>query len=209
MTTSWTDRAGLDDSLREIRKGIEEGRFPARVFNDQHVFDLEQERLFSKAWCFLAHETEIPTPGDYVTRYIGNNNIIVARDEHGQISANLNMCRHRGNVLCKSALGNASHFRCSYHGWTYKNSGELIGVPYMKEGYEGRLKRKEWSLVSVRVETYEGLVFGCVDPEAMSLVEYLGDFTFYLDLYLKQGVAGMEVHGPPDHWVADTDWKIC
>ena len=82
----------------------------------------------------------------------------------GGVHANLNMCRHRGNMMCKSEMGNASHFRCSYHGWTYKNSGELVGVPYMKEGYEGRLKRKDWGLVRVRVDTYEGLVFGMPRP---------------------------------------------
>lgn len=207
--TLGSDDKGLTEWVQKTRDGLREGRFPARAFNDQAVFDLEQSRLFSRAWCFLAHESEIPSPGDYVTRYIGNNNIIVARDENGDVHANLNMCRHRGNVMCKAEMGNASHFRCSYHGWTYKNSGDLIGVPYMKEGYEGRLKRKEWGLVSVRVEEYEGLLFGNLDPDASSLEDYLGGFEFYLDLYLKHGAEGCEVHGPPDHWVADTDWKIC
>ncbi|MEY9776411.1 aromatic ring-hydroxylating dioxygenase subunit alpha [Arthrobacter sp. MW3 TE3886] len=197
-----------DAHLRQIREGIKQGRFPAHVFNDQQIFDLEQERLFGQAWTFLAHESEIPKPGDYVTRYIGNNNMIVARDEHGEIHANLNMCRHRGNMMCKSEMGNASHFRCSYHGWVYKNSGELIGVPYMAEGYEGRLKRKDWSLVGARVDSYAGLVFGTFNQDAPTLEEYLGGFQFYLDLYLKQGLAGSEVHGPPDHWITETDWKI-
>lgn len=207
MTTESID-PGVESDLRNIKEGIPEGRFPAHVFNDQQIFDLEQERLFGRAWCFLAHESEIPKAGDYVTRYIANNSMIVARDEQGNIHASLNMCRHRGNMMCKSEMGNASHFRCSYHGWVYKNSGELIGVPYLKEGYEGRLKRKEWGLVQARVDTYAGLVFATFDPEAPSLDEYLGDFRFYLDLYLKQGVAGSEVHGPPDHWITETDWKI-
>jgi 3-phenylpropionate/trans-cinnamate dioxygenase alpha subunit len=200
---------GITPMLADIREGIAQGRVPARIFNDQEIFDLERRKLFSKAWCFLAHESEIPKPGDYVTRSIADNNIIVARDEHGNICAHLNMCRHRGNMMCKSEMGNASHFRCSYHGWVYKNSGELIGVPYFKEGYETRLDRKQWGLVKVRTESYAGLVFGTLDPEAPSLDEYLGGFQFYLDIYLKQGIGGSEVHGPPDHWVAETDWKIC
>jgi 3-phenylpropionate/trans-cinnamate dioxygenase alpha subunit len=200
--------AGIEEVLQKIGEGVPEGRLPAYVYNDQRIFDLEQDRVFLKAWCFLAHETEIPKNGDYVTRYIGNNNIIVARDEKGEIHASFNMCRHRGNMMCKSEMGNASHFRCSYHGWVYKNSGELIGVPYMKEGYEGRLKRKDWGLLPVRTETYAGLVFGTLDPDAEPLTDYLGDFTFYLDFFLKQGNAGSEVHGPPDHWITETDWKI-
>lgn len=208
MSTRVLD-AGTEEYLRKIREGIRQGRFPVRVFNDEAIHEIEQERLFSRTWCLLAHESEIPSPGDYVTRYIGNNNIIVARDEHGVVHANLNMCRHRGNQMCKAEMGNASHFRCSYHGWVYKNSGELVGVPYMKEGYEGRLDRKEWSLVRVRTDSYGGLIFGCLDPQAPSLADYLGDFRFYLDFYLKQSASGVEVYGPPDHWVADTNWKIC
>lgn len=207
MTTA--EPSDLADWVQRTRQGIAEGRFPARAFNDQSVYDLEQKHLFSRAWCFLAHESEIPSAGDYVTRFIGNNSIIVARGGDGTVHANLNMCRHRGNVMCKSEMGNSSHFRCSFHGWTYKNTGQLIGVPYMKEGYEGRLKRKDWAMVPVRIDSYEGLIFGTLDPESESLGEFLGDFRFYLDLYLKHGEQGCEVHGPPDHWLANTDWKIC
>ncbi|QBI53639.1 aromatic ring-hydroxylating oxygenase subunit alpha [Streptomonospora litoralis] len=205
-----TDSAGTrtEAGLEGIRDGIAQGRFPAHVFNDREIFDTEQRRVFSKAWCFLAHESEIPNRGDYVTRYIADNNLIVARAESGEIHASLNMCRHRGNMMCKSEMGNASHFRCSYHGWVYKNSGELVGVPYMKEGYGGRIDKRDWGLVKVRTDTYAGLVFGTLDPDAPTLEEYLGGFQFYLDLYLKQGSSGSEVHGPPDHWVTETDWKI-
>jgi 3-phenylpropionate/trans-cinnamate dioxygenase alpha subunit len=115
--------AELATLLHGMRTGVPAGRVPARIFNDQGVFDLEQSRLFSKAWCFLAHETEVPSAGDYVTRPLADNNVIVARDEKGVVQAHLNMCRHRGNQMCKSDMGNASHFRCSYHGWVYKNSG--------------------------------------------------------------------------------------
>ncbi|WP_222851680.1 aromatic ring-hydroxylating oxygenase subunit alpha [Phytoactinopolyspora mesophila] len=208
MTATGTSE-GVQRMLADMREGVLQGRVPARIFNDQEIFDLERDKLFSTAWCFLAHESEIPKNGDYVVRYIANNSIIVVRDEHGNINANLNMCRHRGNMMCKSEMGNASHFRCSYHGWVYKNSGELIGVPYFKEGYEGQLDKKQWGMIKIRIDTYAGLIFGTLDPQAPSLDEYLGGFQFYLDIYLRQGAGGSEVHGPPDHWVAETDWKIC
>jgi phenylpropionate dioxygenase-like ring-hydroxylating dioxygenase large terminal subunit len=188
---------------------VPQGRVPVRIFNDPEVFELEQERVFGRCWVFLAHESEIPSPGDYLLRYIANNSIIVVRDEEGQVRAHLNMCRHRGNQVCKAEMGNASHFRCSYHGWTYKNTGELIGVPYWNEIYHKRLDKSQWGLVPVRVESYQGLIFGNLDPEAPSLEEYLGGFQWYLDFYLRPGPNGTEVYGTPDKWVADTDWKIC
>ncbi|WP_083442077.1 aromatic ring-hydroxylating oxygenase subunit alpha [Nitriliruptor alkaliphilus] len=200
---------GVLKRLGDGREQIQAGRMPAWALNSRGIYELERDRLFSRTWQFLGHETEIPSPGDYVTRPIVDNEIILARDEDGEIQAHLNMCRHRGNTMCKAAMGNASHFRCSYHGWTYKNSGELIGVPYLREAYDGKLNRKDWKLVEVRVATYEGLIFGTIAPEAPSLEEFLGGFTWYLDYYLKPGPGGTEVYAPPDSWEADTDWKIC
>jgi phenylpropionate dioxygenase-like ring-hydroxylating dioxygenase large terminal subunit len=206
-TTPVTD--GIDALLDHMRTSVPEGRVPVRIFNDQDIFEREQRNIFSRSWCFLAHTSEIPEPGDYVVRSIANNSIIVARDEHGEVHASLNMCRHRGNQMCKSEMGNSSHFRCSYHGWVYKNSGELIGVPYFKEGYENKLDRKEWGLIKVRTDEYAGLIFGNLSgDDAPSLQEYLGGFQFYLDMYLKQSPGGSEVFAPPEHWAADINWKI-
>lgn len=197
------------DLLDAMRESLPQGRIPARIFNAREVYELERERLFSRAWMFLGHESEIPSPGDYVLRQIADNSIILVRDERGRLRAHLNMCRHRGNQVCKAEMGNASHFRCSYHGWTYKNNGDLVGVPYYREVYREQLDRAAWGLMTIRVDTYQGLVFGNLDPDAEPLADYLGGFQFYLDLYLKPGPNGTEVYGPPDQWVADTDWKIC
>ncbi len=34
---------------------------------------------------FLAHETEIPAPGDYVVRKLGIAEVVVARDRQGKL----------------------------------------------------------------------------------------------------------------------------
>ncbi|MFM9695013.1 aromatic ring-hydroxylating oxygenase subunit alpha [Streptomyces europaeiscabiei] len=191
-----------------VAEGIGRGSLPAKIFNDPGIYELEKENLFSKVWNFLAHESEIPEPGDYVVRSIADNSILVARDESGQIHAHLNMCRHRGNQMCKSEIGNSSHFRCSYHGWVYKNSGELVAVPYHKQAYGTQLRKTDWGLVPVKIDTYEGLIFGSLNNEIESLDEYLGGFQFYLDYYLKAGLEGVEVYGPPDIWESKCDWKL-
>jgi len=210
MTDVTDVRTEVDELLSRAREELAVGRLPAEIFNSALVFELEQRRLFSRAWLFLAHESELPDPGDYVLRSIAGNSVIVTRDESGAVHAFLNMCRHRGNEVCKAALGNSSHFRCSYHGWTYANDGRLIGVPNIRTVYdEGQLQRSEWGLLPVRTDSYAGLVFGCLDPEAAPLDEYLGGFQFYLDLYLRPGPNGTEAYAPPDRWVTETDWKIC
>ena len=48
-----------------------------------------------------------------------------------------NMCLHRGMQLCRAEMGNASHFRCPYHAWTYRNDGRLAGLPFHEDAYGG------------------------------------------------------------------------
>ncbi len=48
----------------EVLAAVRTGMIPAHVYNDKQIFSLEKkERLFSRAWLFVAHESEIPQPG--------------------------------------------------------------------------------------------------------------------------------------------------
>ena len=183
-----------------------QGEIPSFIFGDPQIHQLETEKIFRKTWIFVAHESEIPEPGDYVTRSIGNWPVIVARGEDRNVRVFLNVCRHRGMRVCNAELGNASHFRCAYHGFTYTNSGDLVGVPYHKDVYGDNLKKEELGLVQVRSESYRGLVFGTWNQDAEPLSDFLGGMKWYLDIVV--GRAEMEVIGPPQKWIADTDWKL-
>lgn len=195
--------------LEDMSEKIKEGKIPSKIFHDAELFELEKEKIFTQSWCFLAHETEIPNPGDYVVRYIADDSFIVVRDETGKVQVLFNSCSHRGIPLCNAEVGNASHFRCPYHGWTYKNNGNLIGVPFGKELYgEKGFCKEQWGLKTPRVDIYNEMIFGCLDYDAVSLDEYLGDFKWYLDIYLKKSEAGVEVIGAPHRWIMDADWKV-
>ncbi|MGH9094028.1 MAG: aromatic ring-hydroxylating oxygenase subunit alpha [Acidimicrobiales bacterium] len=189
---------------------VRAGRFPAGIYSDPDLHRLERERLFSRTWQFLAHEAEIPRSGDYVVRRILDDSFIVARDETGELHVLLNQCRHRGMQVCRAEAGNASNFRCPYHAWTYRNTGQLIGLPFHADAYGGEegLKRSETGLVSPpRVETYNGLIFANLDPGAASLHDSLGDMRFFLDLYTRQSADGVELAGP-QRWRVGCNWKI-
>jgi phenylpropionate dioxygenase-like ring-hydroxylating dioxygenase large terminal subunit len=188
--------------------GLERGELPAGIFNDREVFELERERIFARSWVYLAHESEIPEPGDYVVRRIVDDPFVVTRDEHGRVRALLNHCRHKGMQICRAESGNASHFRCPYHGWTYRNDGALIGVPVQKAAYGDALDKTALSLHAIRVESHDGLLFGTLSPDAPSLDDWLGDAGWYLDLWTKRSPAGLEVVGPPQRWIVDADWKL-
>lgn len=201
-----------DEALERCRRRLlkltdpERGQIPSLIFGDPLVYELEMDRIFGRAWLLAAHESEVPEPGDYLTRYLGEENVIVARDEDGAIRVFLNMCRHRGMRVCRADLGNASHFRCPYHGFTYRNTGELTGVPMLEDAYGDALDKSKFSLIQARTAQHRGLVFATWDADAPALVDYLGDMAWYLDFFV--GRAPMEVIGPPHRWEMAADWKL-
>lgn len=197
------DRAEL---LANVRRGM----LPAHIYNDADIFADERERLFGRAWTFVAHESEIPQVGDYVVRRVVENSFIVSRDNDDQIHAMFNMCLHRGMQVCRAEQGNASHFRCPYHGWSYRNDGRIAGLPFHKEAYggeDGFARKGQRLLPAPQLDSYNGLIFISLDAAAPPLREYLGDFAFYLDYYTKQSSGGVEVIGP-QRWRVKANWKI-
>ncbi|MGI8721931.1 MAG: Rieske 2Fe-2S domain-containing protein [Geodermatophilaceae bacterium] len=198
------------DDQRSVMADVRRGMIPAHIYNDRDIFELEKERVFGRAWLFVAHESEIATPGDYVVRRLLEDSFIVTRDESGVIRAHFNMCLHRGMQICRAEMGNASHFRCPYHGWSYRNDGRIVGLPFHQDAYGGEagFKRKGQRLLPApRLDSLNGLIFISLDPEAPPLREYLGDFAFYLDYYTKQSPSGIELRGP-QRWRVKANWKI-
>jgi phthalate 3,4-dioxygenase alpha subunit len=192
--------------LDDVRRGM----IPAHIYNDREIFEQEKATIFSRAWLFVAHESEIPTSGDYVVRRVLDDSFIIARDTKGEIRAMFNMCLHRGMQVCRAEMGNASNFRCPYHGWSYRNDGRIIGLPFHNDAYGGEagFRRKGQTLLPApNLASYNGMIFINMDPDAESLEDYLGDFAFYLDYYTKQTGQGLEVSGP-QRWRVKANWKI-
>ena len=112
---------------------------------------------------------------------MGRVPVIVVRGSGGEVRALLNSCRHRGTKLCRGEAGNARHFVCPYHGWSYEIDGRLITTTYDEHLPPG-MDKADWGLVPApRVETYKGLVFAAWDPGVPPLRDYLGDIAWYLD----------------------------
>jgi phthalate 3,4-dioxygenase subunit alpha len=200
----------LSLTVEEILGIVRDGMVPASIYGDPEIFRLERERVFPRSWVFLAHESEIAAPGDYVVRRIVDDSFIVVRDEEGRVRVLFNMCLHRGMQVCRSERGNASHFRCPYHAWTYKNKGDLVGVPFHTDAYGGEkgLVRKGTALLAApRIAIYNGMIFASLDPEIEDLDDYLGDYRVFLDFYTRQSGDGPEFRGP-QRWRVKSNWKI-
>ncbi|UJW29749.1 aromatic ring-hydroxylating dioxygenase subunit alpha [Saccharothrix sp. AJ9571] len=184
------------------------GTVSADIFHSEEIYRRELSTVFARSWLFLAHESQLRSPGDFVTATMGEDPVIVSRQRDGGIRAVLNVCRHRGMRVCRQEQGNTKRFTCAFHGWSYDTSGSLVQVPREDEGYHGRLDKAGWSLIPVtRVESYRGMIFGSWDPEVADLVDYLDTARPALDSFIDTLGGDIELVGPMK-WRVKGNWKL-
>jgi fatty-acyl-CoA synthase len=153
---------------------IERDRVHGSLYTHPAIFGRELERIWYRTWVYVGHVSEVREPNDYVLKSIGPQPLIMTRDRQGEIHLLLNRCSHRANMVCDAARGNSGAFRCPYHGWTFSNTGKLLGYPF-NSGYGGTELKASLGLGRVpRVESYHGFVFGSFAPDGPSLHEHLG-----------------------------------
>ncbi len=188
---------------------LETGLFDRRIYTDPDIYQQELEQVFGRCWVGVGHESLISKPNDFFAAYIAEDPMLVTRDSKGKMHAFLNMCRHRGNRICRADFGNAPSFMCTYHGWTFATDGKLVGVPGYKEAYFEELDRSQWGLVEAgQIDSYKGLLFATWDKTTPSLLDYLGDAAWYLDVNLDRTAGGTELLPGVQKHMMGTNWKI-
>jgi benzoate/toluate 1,2-dioxygenase alpha subunit len=186
-------------------------RAKREIFTDQEIFELEMKHIFEGNWVYLAHESQIPNVGDYFTTYIGRTPVMITRDKDEKLNCIVNACSHRGAMLCRRKTDNRTTFTCPFHGWTFKNSGELLKVKDSRNAGYPETFNKEGShdLTKVaRFESYRGFLFGSLKADVLPLEEHLGDATKVIDSIVDQSPEGLEVLRGSSTYTYDGNWKV-
>jgi len=187
---------------------VKEDRVHGSVYADPQIFAEELEKIFHRGWVYVGHAGEIPEPGDFRLKKIGQQSVIMVRGEDGQVRLLMNRCRHRANTVCQTERGNAKIFRCAYHGWTYRNNGDLLSVTY-QDGYDASFRKEDYGLSPVpRMDMYRGFIFGSLSPAGITLDEHLGQpAKEQLDLFVDLSpegeldvTAGVHKYGYQGNW---------
>ena len=153
---------------------------PRRFYADADFYRAELERFFFNRWICAGRADQIPNAGDYFTRTLADESVIVTRDATGAIRALFNVCRHRGTRLCDSPDGHfVDRIQCPYHAWTYDLEGRLLAAPYMPPGF----CKENYPLHRAGCEIWDGHIFVFLrplpgppgPPDAPGLRDQLGD----------------------------------
>lgn len=145
---------------------------PSSWYVDPRFHALDAESVLARSWQYVGHAERAANPGDYFLADVAGSPVIVIRGADGALRAFYNVCRHRAGPLA-TCDGHADKvLKCHYHGWTYRLDGMLRGVPSFDR--VELFDKKDYGLVPVRLETWEGLVFVNLDTEAGPLAEVFG-----------------------------------
>ncbi|WP_367110646.1 Rieske 2Fe-2S domain-containing protein [uncultured Psychrobacter sp.] len=158
----------------------------SEMYTDEQLFEREMDAIFNNTWVWVGHESEIANKGDYKTARVGKHSVIVSRDRKMNIHVLVNRCRHRGATLCEKNKGNARSFVCPYHGWGYGQDGTLRAIPN-PDPYEGVINKEDFPLISLRTESYQGMIFATFKEDIEPLEDFLGGAKKWMDLFMKQG----------------------
>lgn len=148
---------------------------PKEAFTRKDIYDEEIKRIFhGEEWHPVAHESELPNPGDFKTFTLASVPLLIARGDDAKVRVFYNACSHRGNQVEAATMGNRKEFECPYHRWLFDNKGDLVGCPNSRE-YAPGFKKSDFPLAQPRFDMFKGLIFVTLSDKTEPLLEFLGD----------------------------------
>jgi choline monooxygenase len=178
---------------------------PSRYYTDAAIAAQEEERIFGRSWCYVAHASELPQPGSYVTDRVAGQPVVLLRDREGALRAFYNVCRHRAHLLLAGCGTLKAGITCPYHAWTYALDGRLKGARLTDDvpGFD----KADFPLRALAVSVLAGLVFVNLDRGAKPLDAEVPGFAATLLEHLP-GLADFALA-----WRLSFDikanWKVC
>jgi phenylpropionate dioxygenase-like ring-hydroxylating dioxygenase large terminal subunit len=159
---------------------LEAETLPTECYLSDEFYRREVENIFMKGWNLLGRVDYVKKPGDYFTRTLVGVSLIIMRGADSKIRAFINACRHRGTMLL-DGNGQVDCVRCPYHGWSYNIDGSLRS--FFKMDDAKNLDPKEFGLVEVKLETWQGFIFVNFDSNSVGLTQTLGKLGEHTESY--------------------------
>ena len=169
-----------------------------RYTSEDHLA-AEIERVFKRAWIVVAQSSAVAKPGHVAVLKEEGVDVIVLRDDKGQLQAFQNRCMHRGSRLVHKS-GPYKRFECDYHGWRYGLDGALESAPDA-DGFGG-VDVCRIHLETIRVTELAGQIWVCLDRTQPELEQQLSGIADELSPYQLEDMEPIQerVFSVPVNW---------
>ncbi len=139
------------NGLTHYAKGL-----PADAYFDERQYERELQRIWYRNWFYVCRSGELSQPRAFRSVELGDQRLLLVRDDDGVLRGFHNTCRHRGAALCRESEGRlrSGAITCPYHAWVYSLQGALLRTSskHHAEGFDPA----ELSLYGIRVHESHG-----------------------------------------------------
>jgi Rieske 2Fe-2S family protein len=154
MLTTETPQAGYN-GLTEHTEGL-----PADAYFDARHFARELQRIWYRNWIYVGRSSDVAAaPRAFGTFEVGDQKLLLVRDDEGVLQGFHNTCRHRGAALCRESSGSlrTAAIICPYHAWVYNLQGDLLRTS--SKHHAGGFDPADFPLYKISVKEWNGFVF--------------------------------------------------
>ena len=176
---------------------------PVADYTDNEIISSEVNKIFYDHPVPIALSAEFKENNSYKATKVIDTPLLITRGEDGVVRAFINICKHRGAPVCPEGTGKKSKFNCTYHGWMYNNTGNLVNI--FKSDTFGDIDKSKIKLTELFCEERSGFIWACLNPDIKyDLNKWMNGFDAELDdidLENWHLFKSIKINGPM--------WKIC
>jgi len=176
---------------------------PVADYIDNEIISSEVNKIFYDHPVPIALSAELKENNSYKATKAIDTPLLITRGEDGVVRTFINICKHRGAPVCPEGSGKKSKFNCTYHGWMYNNTGNLVNI--FKSDTFGDIDKSKIKLTELFCEERSGFIWACLNPDIKyDLNKWMNGFDAELDdIDLKKWhlFKSLKINGPM--------WKIC
>ena len=176
---------------------------PVADYTDNEIISSEVNKIFYDHPVPIALSAEFKENNSYKAAKVIDTPLLITRGEDGVVRTFINICKHRGAPVCPEGSGKKSKFNCTYHGWMYNNTGNLVNI--FKSDTFGDIDKSKIKLTELFCEERSGFIWACLNPDIKyDLNQWMNGFDAELDdidLENWHLFKSIKINGPM--------WKIC
>jgi glycine betaine catabolism A len=153
QSTYEIDKTGYN-GLTEHTEGL-----PADAYFDPRRYERELQRIWYRSWVYVGRSSDLAAARSFRTFELGDQRVLLVRDDQGMLQGFHNTCRHRGAALCREPAGvlRTGTLICPYHAWVYNLQGDLLRTS--SKTHASGFDLADYPLYKINVREWRGFIF--------------------------------------------------